>query len=84
MTYTKYFKSIDRNEPTDFEALVLDSVEAIKDRQVAYCFRREQAEAIQNCFEEAITVEKLDTNLYAVYGELNNKARKDFEREARA
>jgi hypothetical protein len=84
MKTTTYYASIDRNEPSDFEALILDSVEAIKDRQVAYCFKLEQAEAINKCFEEAITIEKLDTNLYAVYGELNNKARKDFEREARA
>lgn len=84
MKTTTYYANINRNEPSDFEALVLDSVEAIKDRQTAYCFRLEQAEAIAKCFDEPVTITKLDTNYYAVYGELNNKARKDFEREARA
>lgn len=84
MKTTAYFNTINRNEPSNFEALILDSVEAIKDRQAAYCFKREQAEAIAKCFEEPVTITKLDVNYYAVYGELNNKARKDFEREARA
>ena len=83
MTTTTYYNTIDRNEPTDFEAMLLDSVDAIKDRQVAYCFTREQCEAIQNCFEDTLTVEDLGEGYYAVYNELTGHARNELK-EARA
>ena len=86
MTYTTYYKGIDRNEPTDFEALVLDGAEAISDRLVAYCFTTEQAEAIAQCFEEAVTVEDLGGGYIAVYesfDKLTGHARNELK-EARA
>ena len=82
MKTTNYYASIDRNEPTNFEAMVLDSVDAIKDRQVAYCFTAEQCEAIQNCFEDTLTVEDLGDGFYAVYNELTGHARNELK-EAR-
>ena len=86
MTYTTYYKNIDRNEPTDFEALVLDGAEAVNDRLVAYCFTKEQAQAIADCFNEAVTTEDLGGGFYAVYENFDNltgHARNELK-EARA
>jgi hypothetical protein len=86
MTFTKYYKEIDRNEPTEFEALVLDGAEAVNDRLVAYCFNMEQAQAINDCFEENVTIEDLGGGyiaIYEAYEKLTGHARNELK-EARA
>ena len=77
---TTYYKEINKDEPTDFEGVVLDAIECFERRQAAYCFTSEQVEAIKNCVTDTVTVDEFD-GYYAVYVELNNKARKEYERD---
>lgn len=82
MTTTTYYATIDRNEPDEMEAMLLDSVDAIKERQVAYCFNMKQVEALKQCFADTLTVEPLGW-CWAVYNELTGHARNELK-EARA
>ena len=80
ITTTNYYKTIERNEPNDFEAMVLDSIECLKDRQPAYAFNKEQVEAIQACVNEPLTVDEFD-GYFGIYHELNKKAFADYRKE---
>lgn len=78
---TETYKAIDRNEPTEIEALILDSVECLKEKQIAYLFTTEQIEMLKACVETELNVEDID-GMYAVYDELTNHSRKELK-EAR-
>ena len=75
---TETYKAIDRNEPTEIEALILDSVECLKEKQIAYLFTTEQIEMLKNCVETELNIKEFD-GMYAVYDELTNHSRKELK-----
>ena len=75
---TETYKAIDRNEPTEIEALILDSVECLKEKQIAYLFTTEQVNLLQECVENKLNIVEFDGG-YAIYGELTNHSRKELK-----
>ena len=74
---TEIYKTLDRNEPTNLEAILLDSVECLKEKQIAYLFTKEQVELLVECVENELNIVEIDGG-YAVYDELTNHSRKEL------
>lgn len=72
------YKTLDRNEPTELEAILIDSVDCLKDRQIAYLFTKEQVNLLQECVENKLNIVEIDGG-YAVYSELTNCAKKELK-----
>ncbi len=75
---TETYKTLDRNEPTNLEAILLDSVECLKEKQIAYLFTKEQIEMLKACVEAELNIVEFD-GMYAVYDELTNHSRKELK-----
>lgn len=75
---TETYATLDRNEPTNLEAILLDSVECLKEKQIAYLFTTEQVNLLQECVENKLNIVEFDGG-YAVYDELTNHSRKELK-----
>ena len=80
ITTTDYYKTINKDEPTDYEAVILDTIECFKERKPSYLYNKDMIEDVKTCVTDVVTVDEFD-GYYAVYVELNNKARKEYERD---
>ena len=80
ITTTETYKGINRNEPTNLEAMILDSVDCLRDGQPAYLFKAEQVEMLKACVNENLTVDDFG-DYYGVYYKLNKKAGADYRKE---